>query len=146
MCLTKEGFGMRFMRAAVVLALSPAFYLAQVSAAYAHEGWFVEQGQHSGEYFSLDWIMLLVTVGAVMFVASATTIDRLTWSRKLRELCDQGQRCLPAGIEWRVVAILSGAMLIANSLMGVYLAPNLVLPSWELVVLGGVVQAVVGLL
>src|SRR3990172_8859388 len=98
MCLTKEGFGMRFMRAAVVLALSPAFFLAQVSAAYAHEGWFVEQGQHAGEYFSLDWIVLFVTVGAIMFVASATAIDRHSWYGKLGKLCDRGQGCLPPGI------------------------------------------------
>lgn len=136
---------MRLMRATLALALSLAF-LGRQSAAYAHEGWFVEKGEHAGEYFSLDWIMLLIAGGVILFLASAAAIERHSWLCRLAGLCGKAQGFLPAGIEWRLVAFLSGAMLIANSVTGVFLAPNLALSSPELVVLGGVAQAVVGFL
>ncbi len=145
MWLTK-GVGMRLIRGVLVLALvSPAIFLGPATRAYAHEGWFVEEGQHAGEYFSVDWTILLITLGTILFLASSAAVERHAWSRQLRVLCDKVQRFLPAGIEWRLVSFLSGAMLIANSFTGVFLAPNLVLPSSELVILGGVAQAVVGL-
>ncbi len=136
---------MRLIRAAVALAVSLGF-LVREGAAYAHEGWFIEKGEHPGEYFSLDWIMLLVAGGVILFLASAAAIERHGWFCHLRHTCDKARGFLPAGIEWRLVSFLSGAMLIVNSLTGVFLAPNLVLSSPELVVLGGVAQLALGFL
>lgn len=130
-----------------LLALVSVFplFLLQGEAAYAHERWFVEKGQHAGEYFSIDWISSLVLSGTIFFIAAAITFDSSPWFYRLRGLFERRQRLIPRGIEWRTVAFLSGAMFIANSVMGVFLAPELALPNQRLATVGGIVQMVIGL-
>ncbi len=121
-------------------------FIAQGNVAFAHEGWFVEKGQHPGEHFPLDWITAVTALGFILFFAWAMSVDRSRWSERLQKLCYKGECFLPRGREWRIVAVLSGVTLIANSVTGVFLAPNLILPGERLVMLGGVAQVIIGLL
>lgn len=128
------------------LILVMAVFLAQGKTAYAHERWFVTEGRHAAERHSLDWTNLLVIFGAVLLVAAAVIVHRSVWSRKLQVLSERAQRSLPGGIEWRVVAFLTGMVMIANSLTGVFLANNLMLQDPSLLMLGAVTQALIGML
>lgn len=112
----------------------------------AHEAWFVQEGGHAGEHFSFGPTNLFVILGAALFITLAFAVHHANWFRKIDYMARKAQRVLPSGIEWRMVAILAGIMLIANSVTGVFLAPNLVLPGSGLVIAGGVAQAIVGAL
>lgn len=130
------------------MALAPVLavvaFIVGDSAAHAHEGWFVSEGRHGGEHFLFDLTVLLVAAGTIAFLASVVIIDRSSLYRKLDDLPAKAQRWLPSGAEWRLVAALSGIMLMLNVIMGVYLAPDLVLPTRSLVILGGAVQLLIG--
>lgn len=136
---------MRMSRAFLALALALIGLYAVGDAAYAHEGWFVSEGQHSGVHFLMDLTIALVAAGSIFFLASVVVMDRSKWYRKLDDLLAQAQGRFPAGTEWRLVAVLLGAMLMANAITGVFLAPDLVLPTQSLVILGGAVQLLIGL-
>ncbi len=131
-----------------ILAISMALVesIASLHAAHAHETWFVKNGQHAGEHFSMDLTYLLVIIGAASVAFSALAIQRTGWFRTLDAFVTKAQRWLPSGIQWRIVAGLTGIMLIANSITGVFLAPDFILPGDGLVILGGMIQLVIGLL
>jgi len=120
--------------------------VAALQTAHAHETWFVRKGEHAGEYFSMDVTNLLVILGATVFALSAFAIHRTGWFGNTAALFEKAERLLPSRIQWRTVAILSGITLIANSITGVFLAPDFVLPSNGLVVLGSVIQMTIGVL
>ncbi len=137
---------MRIRVLALGLALALLTLVLPTGTAYAHEGWFVSEASHSGEHFLLDLTILLVAVGSILFLASVVVVDRSKWYRRLDSVLAQAQRRFPAGTEWKLVAVLSAVMLTANAITGVFLAPDLVLPTRGLVILGGVVQLLIGLL
>lgn len=128
----------------VLMTLSFFIALEGHETAYAHEAWFVEKGHHAGEHFSMGLTNLLVILGAVLFSLLAFAIHRAKWFRNIDSISDKLQSVLPRGVEWRFVAILAGIMLIANSITGVFLAPDLALPAGSLVVAGSVAQMIVG--
>lgn len=130
-------FGLVVVLGECIRALQPA---------YAHETWFVRKGEHAGEYFSMDLTNLLVIVGATLVALSAFAIHRTSWFGNIAAIFEKAERLLPSRIQWRTVAVLSGITLIANSITGVFLAPDFVLPSNGLVVLGSVIQMTIGLL
>ncbi len=115
-------------------------------AAYAHERWFVEPGVHAGQHSPLGPTAWLLVFGAVLFVLFTFALPRVRLYRSIDAAVDGAHRALPAGIEWRVVAVLSGIMLVINSLSGAFLAPEQVLPGPGLVFLGRVGQMAIGVL
>ncbi|MBI4267070.1 MAG: DoxX family membrane protein [Chloroflexi bacterium] len=120
--------------------------LGQAHTAYAHERWFVDFGSHSGEGFSLDLTIGLILGATVLLVVLAFVIERMGRSEKWHLRAEKTQRFLPRGAEWRVLAVLVGVMLIANALMGVFLAPNLIPEDSGLAILSRIVQIVIGVL
>ncbi len=120
--------------------------LASPKLAYAHERWFVESGTHSGERLGLDVTSVFLLFGAVFLGAMAYTNERSGWTRGIRIPFQSTHRLLPRGMEWRVVASLSGIMLIINSIMGVFLASEFILPQQAPFILGQIGQMVIGLL
>lgn len=134
------------MRGGVIvmaLALGLSSFLAQGSVVHAHERWFVKEGQHAGERIPMDMISLVVIAGAILLMTLAFAVSRSALSRRLEGLFNRLQRSSPQGVEWRVVAMLAGIVLVANALSGVFLAANLVLPD-NMIVVGSVAQALIG--
>jgi len=134
----------RYVIFALVLALVELIIALQTAG--AHETWFIGKGEHAGEHFAMELTNLLVVLGAILLALSAFAIQRTSWFGNIDAFFEKTERLVPSGIRWRIVAILSGVMLIANAATGVFLAPDFVLPSDGLVVLGGVIQTVIGLL
>ncbi|MBI4330801.1 MAG: DoxX family membrane protein [Chloroflexi bacterium] len=128
--------------AAIALAAS---FASPAPTAYAHERWFVEQGRHPGEHFTPDLTSLLLALGGVSFILVALGIHHATWFRGANASFDRLRRWLPAAIEWRMVSVLSGVMLIANSVTGTFLAPELVAPHPGIILAGRIAQALIGL-
>ncbi|MBI4336594.1 MAG: DoxX family membrane protein [Chloroflexi bacterium] len=137
---------MRGKAIALGLALVLTAGISSARSAFAHERWFVEEGTHPGQGFPTDLISLSVLLGAFAFLVLAVASARGNWSRRANVLAKRAQRFLPNGAEWRVVAVLTGIMLIANSVTGVFLAPNLVLGSGWPAVFATVVQVLIGLM
>lgn len=132
----------QFLRA---LLLAPAVFAFPASAE-AHVRWFVEKDAVCTLcHFERDLTGGLVIAGAVLFAAIALAIHRAGWTARLRERCGSLYQ-LPAGSEWRLVGFLAGLMLVANSTMRVFLAPNLELPGPTLPTIGLVVQFLLGML
>lgn len=96
-------------------------------------------------HFERDLTSGLVIVGAVVFVAMAVAVQRASWTRRLCTHC-AGLYDLPQGTEWRIIAFLAGLMLVANSTMRVFLAPNLELPGPTATTIGLIAQFVLGML
>ena len=120
--------------------------LCLTSSAGAHVRWFVEDTEvHADQHYTADSATVLVTMGAVLFIALAFAVDRVSRRWKTHETFEMvfGLR---GGVEWRIIAALSGFMLVAYATMGIFLAPNLSLPGDGLVLLGRVGQTVLGLL
>lgn len=114
--------------------------------AYAHIGWFVDKGHHSGAHYSIDVTTVLIIVGAMSFVVLALVIDRGRLPARVRVVSERAYGLFPEGNEWRIVASLAGVLLIVNSTTDVFLAANLVLPNEGLITIGKMVQLVIGLL
>ncbi|MBI4289562.1 MAG: hypothetical protein HY671_14195 [Chloroflexi bacterium] len=137
---------MRTIRTVVSTGIAVIGLLAFQRYASAHERWFVGSETHSGQHLPLDSTNLVLLFGAVLFGAMAYTIDRADWTRRMRVPVWSGHRPLPRAIEWRLVASLTGIMLIINAITGVFLASDMVLPGEGLSVVGSAAQLVIGLL
>lgn len=116
------------------------------SAAEAHVRWFVDKNAACPLCrFERDLTSGLVIAGAIFFALVSFAIQRAGWTRRFCTWCASFYQ-LPPGTEWRLVSFLSGLMLVANSTMRVFLAPNLELPGPTLTTIGLVVQFLLGLL
>jgi hypothetical protein len=118
------------------LILSPALV-------HAHERWFVREGRHAGEHVSMEPLDLVLVLGGIVFVAVAFLVHHRDVAGRVRAGIDRVRRRVPDGVEWRVVAAVSGVMLLWNALSGVFLAPEFMLPGRGLALLGAVAQAVI---
>jgi hypothetical protein len=120
--------------------------LAFPASAEAHVRWFVDKNVVCTLcHFERDLTSGLVIVGGILFAAAAIAIQRARWTQRLRGYCG-GLYHLPPGTEWRLIAFLAGLMLVANSTMRVFLAPNLELPGPTATTIGLIVQFVLGML
>ena len=126
--------------------LAVAFFLAFQRPAYAHMRWFVGEGSHSDVHFPIDFISIFIVFGSIAFVFTAIAIDRMGRSGKTGQVWDRVLQFIPENLDWRIVAVSSGILLIANSLTGVFLAPNLSISDDGLLFISGAAQLVVGLL
>jgi hypothetical protein len=88
---------------------------------------------------------VLVLIGALCLAAALWVIHRQNRRLPYASLRDRLSRGSGL-IEWRVVAVLGGLMLLDNVRTGVFLAPNLVLPDPALVVIGAVAQALLAVI
>ncbi|MBI2872563.1 MAG: DoxX family membrane protein [Chloroflexi bacterium] len=134
----------RLIAPGLALALSVGGWSA--GSAHAHERWFVEKGTHPGEGLPFDLTSLSVLLGALVFLGLAVAAARGNWSRRVNILVERAQRFLPKGMEWRIVAGLTGIMLIANSVTGAFLAPDLVLDGGGLATFARFGQMLIGLI
>jgi len=122
--------------------------LAILSAAplplLAHVRWFANAGRFADAEFLLDGATALVAAGAVAFALLALYVHR---SARFHDVSARLARMAEAwnGLDWRLVGVLTGLMLIGNAFVGVYLAPNIELPA-GLVPVGAAAQVLVGVL
>ena len=137
---------MRKKGALAGLGLALLSFVALENPAHAHIKWLVETGEHPGEQYPMDLITFLILLGVILFVASAVAIDQAKWSPRFGVIAERAYVLFPEGNEWRIIATLSGILLIINSITGVFLASDLVLPNQGLAILGKAVQMVVGLM
>ncbi len=129
-------FALLVVLQAIVFSVKPAF---------GHERWFVDKGTHSTDSFPFDSITVAVVFGAIAILALAIAVERSRFHNWAASIPERMQRFLPIGSEWRVVATLTGVMLIANAVSGVYLASDLVLPEGWPSTFGRYAQALIGL-
>jgi hypothetical protein len=116
------------------------------ASAQAHVRWFVDKNAVCTLcHFEHDLTSGLVLVGGVLFAVLAVAVQRARWTQRLCVHC-AGWFHLPQGTEWRLVAFLAGLMLVANSTMHVFLAPNLDLPGPTITAVGLVAQFFLGML
>mgnify|MGYP001370439397 CR=1 FL=1 len=125
------------------LASFPSFI---ASTAHAHVRWFVDGSKmYAHRHFSVEPTTMLIMLGALLFIGLACVVERAEWSRRSEAWFVK--RCsLPTGLEWRILGFLAGLMLMANVIMRVFLAPNLVLHDGALSNVGSVAQWLVGAL
>ena len=115
------------------LGLAVLSFVTLEKPSYAHTRWLVDKGEHAGEHYPKDLISLLVVLGAISFIGLVVAIDQAKWSSKIQRIGEKAYLLFPEGNEWRIIATLSGILLIVNSITGVFLATGLVLPSEGLV-------------
>lgn len=116
------------------------------ASAHAHVRWFVDKNAVCTLcHFERDLTSGLVLAGAAVFFVLAVTVQRASWTQGFCARCADWYH-LPQGTEWRLVAFLAGLMLVANSTMHVFLAPNLELPGPALTTIGLAAQFALGLL
>lgn len=137
---------MRWSSAILGLILALIAFMTLEKPAYAHLRWFVDKGQHPGEHYHMDLTSLLVIFGAFSFLLFAFAIDRTSLPRKFELISEKAYGSSSEETQWRVVVFVCGLLLVANSATGAFLAYNLVLPSDELVIVGSIALAIVGLL
>ncbi len=115
------------------------------SPVLAHVRWFADAGRFANAEFLMDGFTALVAVGALAYAMLAFHLHRSARfeevSARLAGLARAGN-----GLDWRLVGVLTGVMLIGNAIMGVYLAPNIELGIAALVPVGAAAQVLVGLL
>ena len=128
------------------LAVPSALLLCCARPAYAHLRWFVSEAEASEqEQYIMDTTSVLVVLGALCIAVILWFMHRqrrrLPCAPALEKLSSRRET-----VEWRIIAVLAGIMLIDNVRTGVFLAPNLVLPGNVLVVVGAVAQALLALI
>lgn len=98
--------------------------IALAGSAHAHVRWFADsETAQTSARFPADLTNLAVLVGVVLFALLAVGIQRMAWPRGVKQWMERLHQ-VPPGTEWRIVAFLTGIMLLANSTMRVFLAPN----------------------
>ena len=121
-------------------------FLAPMRMAQAHVRWFTEdKDAYADQQFPRDLTSALLLAGAVSFIALAVYFSRAKWAAKVGAGVQRVSRSVK-GLDWRLVAFLTGLMLVANSIMGVFLAPNLDLANDNLQLVGSAAQMIVGVL
>ena len=127
--------------------------LAFPGQALAHLRWFVDVNspgamayQKAASRFEMEPIYLLLLAGAVAFAFVAITLDNLARQNGMVDTLLNRRIKLPAHIEWRLVSILLGFMLLMNSHHGILLAPNLPRSGEFMFKAAIIVQFIVGLL
>ncbi|MBI4318552.1 MAG: DoxX family membrane protein [Chloroflexi bacterium] len=119
---------------------------SSATAAHAHEGWFVERGLSAGPRFPAELIGLSAMLASLGFLVAGMALTRAGWYGRIGTAAMPWQRFLPVGMEWRLIATLTGIMLIANSTSGVFLAADLRLPEGWLSHLAVIGQVLIGIL
>ncbi len=133
-------------RSTLSLGLVGSFILVAGShPAFAHVRWFAKAGRFADARFLLDATMALIVVGAVAYGLFAWYVHRsVRFERVAARLAGVAEA--GAGLDWRLVGLLTGGMLIGNAFLGIYLAPNIELETAALVRVGAAAQTLVGLL
>ena len=137
---------MRWSSAIFGLILAFIAFFTLEKPAYAHLRWFVDKGQHPGEHYQMDLTSSLVIFGAISFVVLAFAVDRANLPRKFQVISEKAFDLSSEETGWRIVTFLFGILLVTNASTDWFLAYDLVLPSEELVIVGRIAQAVIGLL
>lgn len=133
-------------RTIILMTGTAIAFLAPMSRALAHVRWFTEEKDaYADQHFPRDLTNASLLAGAVCFIALAFYFSHAKWAAKVGAGFEKVSRSA-RGLDWRLVAFLSGLMLIANSIMGVFLAPNLDLPNESLKYVGSAAQMIVGVL
>lgn len=120
--------------------------LAMETPAFAHIRWFVDQGRDFPEQsYAMDLTSWLIIAGAIGFFAFSWWAHRSCNNLPVRQQLERAAPVLEL-VMWRIVAALAGLMLIINSVMKVYLAPNLSLTGEAVTWFGLLAQGLVGAL
>ncbi len=120
--------------------------VALPSRAEAHLRWFVDsQGSLPDQHYTMDLTIWLIIAGTVLFFAFSVWVGRACSGLPMRKQL-VGAAPVVEPVMWRMVAGLAGLMLIINTMMHDYLAPNLSLPEPGVMWVGLIAQGLVGVL
>jgi uncharacterized membrane protein YphA (DoxX/SURF4 family) len=132
------------LRTNVLFSIALASLISNVG--YAHLKWFEGRVADLPEQtFALDGTSIAVIIGAVLFCVLAILIQRSRLTARAEKRFLSGIR-FPEEVDWRIIAFLSGIMLIGNAVMKVFLAPNLHFNNDNFILLGQLAQGLVGLM
>ena len=116
------------------------------SRAEAHVRWFVNAGDATVKTFQFDMVFAIVLAGALAFIITALALNTLAHDNASFTKILHSPFRLPVHIEWQLVSIALGIMLLMNSHHGVLLAPNLKPDGSALAGFAMTVQLLLGLL
>ena len=104
-----------------------AFAMAQIGAspALAHARWFIDEPKVAPVFFTFGMLHVALAVLTGVFLLVLWGIDRTAHRGASWHAVLNCKLRVPAGLEWRAMAIVFGAVLIINSMERVFLAPNL---------------------
>jgi hypothetical protein len=115
------------------------------SAAFAHASWFVDGSLIDKSIaFKVDRYYILMIAFTALFLVSASCVEALRRKSEIAERALGGSYSLPGRFEWRALAVLVGATLIVNSMLNIFIAPNIQLGNSNLNATGYFLQIVVG--
>ena len=141
------------MKNSVKLAAIFIASLLAPSQAFAHLRWFVDVNsanaqryQEAARYFEFDLVYLFLFAASAGFAITAFTLDHLSRNNPLVGKLLGSPIHLPGHLEWRLVSLLLGFMMLMNSHHGMLLAPNLPTSGGFTFQAAIIVQFVVGLL
>ena len=97
---------MRWSSAIFGLISALVTFITLQKPAYAHLRWFVDKGQHPGEYYQMDLTSLLVIFGAFSFLLFAFAIDRTSLPRKFELISEKAYGSSSEGADWRIVVFV----------------------------------------
>ena len=122
------------------------FAILSQATALGHMRWFVDQHAHFPEkHYSADLTSALVLLGGIGFGLFSWWVHRSCSALNIRKQLEQAAPVIEP-VMWRLVAALAGLMLIINSGMKIYLAPNLSLTGAGATWFGLTAQGLVGAL
>jgi hypothetical protein len=115
------------------------------SAAFAHASWFVDGSLIDRSItFQVDQFYIFMIALTALFLVSAFCAEALRRKSAIVERVLGGSYGLPGRLEWRVLAVLVGATLIVNSMLHIFIAPNIQMGNGALATTAYFVQIVVG--
>ncbi len=133
------------MQTRPLLWISFPALLITCPAASAHSRWFLN-GQHLPQPPSLvfDTIHAAMIAAILLFVATGVVLVQLARSNRVVGQILYREVHLPAYFGWRALSVAFGSMLVINSLMNVFVAPDQLLGDGFLFQLVAFLQVVVG--
>ena len=144
---------MKFSAIKTKLAIVLMASMVAPTQAFAHLRWFVDVNssnavryQDAVASFQFDFVYLLLITGSAGFAILAFMADNFSRKNQLVGKLLGAPIKLPGHMEWRLVSILLGFMMLMNSHHGMLLAPNLPTSDSFTFQAAIIVQFVVGLL
>ncbi len=126
--------------------LSCCLLLLWSDFAQAHVRWFVDSTKISHQVFNFDYLYTFILIGAVGFMITSMILEALSEKNSTVRKALKHPVKLPFQLEWRLISVSLGIMLLLNTHNGVILAPNLMPKPSMLTDASLIIQLVIGLL
>ncbi len=127
-------------------AAATGFALALSTPVSAHLRWFVDaDSEYADLTYGVNGTNLLIVIGAALFAGVMLWVHHASKGQRISNWLERAAS-VSRLFEWRMVAFLTGVMLIGCAATGVFLAPNIGFEGTALAGLAVVLQVLVGTL